>query len=43
MRRKYRSYRANGHSRLIAAMAAPDIRLLLACAAAVGLIVGLCG
>lgn len=40
MLNKYRTWRKNGHSRLISILAAP---LLLACAAAVGLIVGLSG
>lgn len=43
MRNKYLKYRSYGHSWLISALAAPDIRLVLACAAAVGLLIGLSG
>lgn len=43
MLKKYRQWRANGHSPLIAALAAPPLGVVLGLGAAVGLIVGLGG
>ncbi|MAS67343.1 MAG: hypothetical protein CMK82_11185 [Pseudomonadales bacterium] len=40
---RYRKYRSYGHSRLTSALAAPPLGVVLACAVAVGLIVGLSG
>lgn len=40
---RYRKYRSYGHGRFVSLLAAPHIGVVLACAAAAGLIVGLSG